>query len=69
MSNTKTLKQRIQDLRNALVAKYGARKYRINAAGEVHIFSTMPNSIFEGWWLMGDLDQAEDWMGIERQYA
>lgn len=69
MSKTKTRQQRIAALRKALAEKYGARKYRITGtamAEEVHIYGQMPNSIVTGWWLMGDLEQAEDWMGIDR---
>jgi hypothetical protein len=69
MKNVKTHEQRIADLRKALADKYGARKYRITASGEIHIYGQMPNSIVTGWWLMGDLEQAEDWMGIERSYS
>jgi len=72
MTHAKTREQRINTLRKALVAKYGARKYRITGtamAEEVHLYSQMPNSIVTGWWLMGDLEQAEDRMGIERDYT
>jgi hypothetical protein len=72
MTNAKTREQRIATLRKALVAKYGARHYRITGtamAEEVHIYSQMPSSIVTGWWLMGDLEQAEDRMGIDRNYA
>ena len=72
MTNAKTHKQRITAIRQALVAKYGARNYRITGtamAEEVHVYSQMPNSIVTGWWLMGDLEQAEDRMGIERDYT
>jgi hypothetical protein len=74
MTNTKTHKQRITTLRQALAAKYGAPNYTIACTSsgmvdEVHVYSQMPNSIVTGWWLMGDLEQAEYRMGIERDYT
>jgi hypothetical protein len=60
---------RIHAVRAALRAKYGAGKHRItgtHATEEVHVYSTMPNSNQTGWWLMGSLAQAEDWLGIDR---
>ncbi len=68
MQNKHTHEQRIATLRAALRAKYGARQYRITSSGDIHIYSQMPNSTVTGWWLMGNLQQAEDWMGIEREY-
>lgn len=71
MGNTNSRKQRIATLRKALAAKYGSRKYKITGGAlteQVHVNSRMPNSIEEGWWLMGDLEHAEDWMGIERNH-
>ena len=59
--------QRIANLRKALREKYGARKYKITGtifAESIHIYSQMPNSSDTNWWLMGDLDTAELWMGI-----
>jgi hypothetical protein len=67
MENTKNRKRRIANLRKALIEKYGARKYRIVGtifAESVHIYSQMRNTNDTGWWLMGDLDGAELYMGI-----
>jgi hypothetical protein len=72
MTNAKTRAQRIATLRKALVAKYGVRKYRITGtamAEEVHVYSQIPASIVTGWWLIGDLEHAEDRMDIERDYT
>jgi hypothetical protein len=52
-------------LRAALRAKYGARCYRITRTGEVHIYGAAPNSCVVCWWLMGDIDTALMWMGVE----
>lgn len=41
------------ELRAALIARFGARKYRITATGEIHVYGQMPNSIETGWWLFG----------------
>ena len=63
----KERKIRIANLRKALRAKYGARKYKIVGTSfceEIHIYSLMPNSIVTGWWIMGDLDHAELRMDI-----
>ena len=71
MQNKKTRAQRIKVLRQALRDKYGARKYRITGtaiAELVHVHSQMPHSTVAGWWLMGDLEHAEDRMGIDRHY-
>jgi hypothetical protein len=67
MENTKNRKQRIANLRRALIDKYGARKYKITGtayAESVIIYGQMPNSVVIGWWLMGDLDGAELWLGL-----
>lgn len=55
------------ELRAALRAKYGARKYKIlGTAGceQVHIYGLMPNSQTVGWWLMGDILGAELRLGL-----
>lgn len=68
----KTNAQRIQAIRVALRAKYGARKYRIvgnSGSEEIHVYGQMPNTTITGWWLMGDLVTAECWMGIDMPAA
>jgi hypothetical protein len=52
-------------LRIALRAKYGARHYRITRTGDVHIYGFAPHSRVECWWLMGDVQTACLWMGVE----
>lgn len=42
-------------VRRALRAKFGSRKYRITADGEVHANGVMPNTNLEGWYLLGDV--------------
>jgi hypothetical protein len=51
-------------LRNALRTKYGKRNYRIDRNDLVHIYGVMPNSQSVGWWLMGDIIEAELWLGF-----
>ena len=51
-------------LRAALRLKYGTRNYRIDRNDLVHIYGAMPNSQNVGWWLMGDIIQAELWLGF-----
>ena len=51
-------------LRAALRTKYGSRNYRITRNDEVHIFGVMPNTQIVGWWLMGDIVEAELWLGF-----
>lgn len=52
-------------LRDALRAKYGARCYRVTRTGEVHIYGPAPSSQVVCWWLMGDIQTACLWMGVE----
>jgi hypothetical protein len=52
-------------LRDALRVKYGSRCYRITRTGDVHVYSPMPNSRVTGWWLMGEIDHAYTWMGLD----
>lgn len=40
-------------LRSMLRRKFGDRKYRLTADGEVHVYGCMPNSIVTGWYLLG----------------
>ena len=65
MTTDKGRQQRIAALRKALADRYGARRYRITVDGDVHVYGQMPNSIVTGWWYMGDLEQAEQWMDID----
>jgi hypothetical protein len=65
MTTTKPSAVRIEAVRAALRAKYGVRGHRITGDGAVHVYSTMPNSIETGWWLMGDLVSAECHLGID----
>jgi hypothetical protein len=51
-------------LRNGLRTKYGKRNYRIDRNDLVHIYGVMPNSQSVGWWLMGDIIEAELWLGF-----
>ena len=53
-------------LREALRAKYGARNYRIDRNDQVYVYGSggMPHPHIVGWWLMGDIMQAELWMGF-----
>lgn len=64
-------KDPVENVRNALRERYGKGKYRITGHiginEEVHVYSQMPNSIETGWWLMGDLTDAELRLGIKTQ--
>ena len=58
---------RINVLRTALRAKYGTRQYRIighHGFELVHVRGHMPNSHTFGWWLLGNLIEAELRLGI-----
>lgn len=46
----------ITTIRAALINQFGARKYRITKAGEIHVWGVMPNASGLGWYLYG-------WMG------
>lgn len=46
-------------IRAALVAKFGARKYRITKNGEIHAYGVMPSTNQDGWYLFGEIDSAE----------
>lgn len=50
--------QKIAKLRELLRRDYGARKYRISADGNVHVFGKMPNSIETGWYLLSSVTYA-----------
>ena len=56
-----------KNLRAALRAKFGARKYKIIGTvccEQVHVYGLMPNSTTVGWWLMGDIAHAALWLGL-----
>ena len=56
-----------KNLRAALRAKFGARKYKIIGTvccEQVHVYGLMPDARTVGWWLMGDLLSAELWLGF-----
>ena len=63
------MKTRYKELRTALRAKYGARKYQITRDDEVYIYGVMPNSQTVGWWSMGDILAAELWLGLHDEVA
>ena len=48
----------VKALRDALRNKYGARKYKITAAGDVCVLGYMPNTSTRGWYLLGDVDDS-----------
>jgi hypothetical protein len=61
-----------KNLRAALRAKFGARKYKIIGTAcceQVHVYGLMPNSQTVGWWLMGDILAAELWLGLHDEVA
>ena len=45
----------IASIRAALIAKFGARKYRITSSGEIHALGNMPNTGIHGWFVVGDV--------------
>jgi hypothetical protein len=45
--------QRTAKLRELLRREFGARKYRLTADGEVHVYGVMPNTSNTGWFLKG----------------
>lgn len=65
---TKTDAQRIEAIRAALRDRYGKGKHRIvghiGVNEQISVYSKMPNSIEVGWWLMGDMVDAENWLGL-----
>ena len=46
-------------LREALRRRYGVRNYRIDRNNQVYVYG---HSV--GWWLMGDILNAELWIGL-----
>lgn len=58
---------RVARVRAALRARYAKHRIVGPMDDEVHVYGPMPNaSRLDGWWLMGSLSHAEDWLGIER---
>jgi hypothetical protein len=59
---------RVRAVRAALRYKYGARQYKIaghiGVNEQISIYSKMPNSNETGWWLMGDIIDAEIRLGV-----
>ena len=53
MARKANIMSNIKTLRSALVAKFGARQYRITSGGEIHVYGTMPNTNTVGWYLYG----------------
>jgi len=46
-------------IRKALIAAFGPRKYRITRRGEIHVYNKMPNTNKPGWWFFGWLGDAD----------
>lgn len=65
MQNKYTREQRIKTLHAELREIYGPGKYRITVFVEVHVYDNLPDSTEMGWQLLGDLDQAETYLGIK----
>ncbi len=59
---------RVKAVREALRYKYGPRSYKITGHigvnEQISVYSKMPNSGTVGWWLMGDIIDAEIRLGI-----
>ncbi len=55
----------IAQIRAALRNAFGDRKYRITRNGEIHVFGVMKNTNQTGWYLFGDIDNAETIACIE----
>ena len=53
-------------LRQALREQFGKRNYKITRNGDVHVYGPMPKSRIVGWWLMGDILNAELWLGLHK---
>lgn len=47
-----------QALRQFAQSNFGSRRMRITKDSEVHVYSTMPNTNTQGWWLVGDIEAA-----------
>lgn len=56
--------KRTQQLRALLRRDYGTGKYRITSDGEVHAYGKMPNSIKNGWYLLGSRAEVEAKYGL-----
>lgn len=68
MTRTRPEAARVKAIRAALRAKYGKHHHRIvghiGVNEQIHVYSQMPNSIETGWWLMGDMQDAELRLGL-----
>jgi hypothetical protein len=53
------------EIRKALRAKFGARRYRITRSGELHVYGVMPNSNSVGWWFYCYVEDLPMWFGPE----
>ena len=49
----------INAIRAALRNAFGARRYRITSAKEIHVYGRMPNANAAGWYLFGWVGDAE----------
>lgn len=59
-----TQAQFLKNLRSELREKFGERKFRVCANGNVEVFGTMPNTSSEGWYLLGDTNEAARQLGL-----
>lgn len=55
MNRTKLAKQ----ARAVLTLRFGTAKFRIGRDGTIRVFGTMPNTNQEGWYVYGDLSDAQ----------
>ena len=51
-------------IRNALRTRYGKRNYRIDRNNQVYVYGPKPSSQIICWWQMGDIIDAELWLGF-----
>ena len=49
----------ISTIRAARRTEFGARKYRITKAGDIHVNGMMPNTNQTGWYLFGHIGNAQ----------
>lgn len=55
MNRTKTAKQ----ARIILTLRHGAKNVRIGRDGTIRVFGTLPNTNQQGWYVYGDLNDAQ----------
>jgi hypothetical protein len=55
MNRTKIAKQ----ARQILTARFGTKRFRIAKTGDINVFDVMPNTNQEGWYLYGNLTDAQ----------